>query len=349
MGGSSTPAKTTQTTKVELPAWVNDQAQKNIGLANQIAAKPLQQYQGETVAGFTPDMLSAFDMIKGNIGQTDPMRNQAADLFTKASGGINSLDRSKYMDPYLDEVVSKSLGALDDSRIQSLMGNADNAVKAKAFGGSRSAIVDAVTNAESAKDAGLLSANLRSQAFDKSTAMMQGDLSGYLSSGNALLGAANAQQQSSASDAAALLGVGQGQQAQNQAEIDANVGKFNEARDYDLQRLNVLLSTLGMTPYGQTSTTNGTSTPAQSGTNWGQLALGGLQLASAFSDRNAKTDIEKLGKDPETGLDMYAYRYKNDPKTYPKVVGPMAQDIEKIAPHAVRKIGGKRVIRFAVA
>jgi len=84
-------------------------------------------------------------------------------------------------------------------------------------------------------------------------------------------------------------------------------------------------------------------------------AVGGAALkgatyspASGFgwsSDREDKTDISELGKDPKTGLEMYAYRYKGDPKTYPKTVGPMAQDIEKKAPGAVRSIGGHKVVK----
>ena len=64
-----------------------------------------------------------------------------------------------------------------------------------------------------------------------------------------------------------------------------------------------------------------------------------------FSDRRDKTDIEKLGIDPLTGLPMYAYRYKSDPKTYPKVVGPMAQDMEgRDGPWHVREIDGHKVV-----
>jgi hypothetical protein len=75
------------------------------------------------------------------------------------------------------------------------------------------------------------------------------------------------------------------------------------------------------------------------------LKFGGQSLPGMISsDRADKTDIEKFGKDENTGLDAYAYRYKGDPKTYPKVVGPMAQDIEKKAPAAVKKIAGHRTI-----
>ena len=60
------------------------------------------------------------------------------------------------------------------------------------------------------------------------------------------------------------------------------------------------------------------------------------------SDRNLKTDIKKVGKDEETGIPIYTYRYKGDPKTYPKMLGPMAQDIEKKFPDQVANIGGKK-------
>lgn len=41
---------------------------------------------------------------------------------------------------------------------------------------------------------------------------------------------------------------------------------------------------------------------------------------------------------------MHAYRYKGDPKSYPKTVGPMAGEVEKQYPGTTRKIGGKRAI-----
>lgn len=69
--------------------------------------------------------------------------------------------------------------------------------------------------------------------------------------------------------------------------------------------------------------------------------LGGLGL---LSDERDKTDIEKLGRDEQTGLDLYAYRYKGDPKSYPKAIGPLAQDIEKRYPDAVREVGGHKII-----
>ena len=344
MGGSS-PAQTTSTTQVQLPKWVNEASKNNYQIAQGIAAKPLEQYAGDTVADWTPDSKAAFDMLRGSVGMGASAYDEAAGLATKGAGGILSLDRDKYMNPYIDNVESKALAALDDSRVQSLMGNADKAVAAKAFGGSRSGVVDAVTNSEAAKASGLLSAQLRSNGYDKATSAMQSDLSGFSRGASDVAAVADGRQNQMIKDFTALLGSGQAQQGQNQAEIDADIAKFTEARDYDLQGLNLLLASLGMSPYGNTTTSTGTSQGGSDGMNVGSIISGGLGLIGSLSDKSMKTDIEKLGKDPETGLMMHAYRYKGDPKSYPKVVGPMAQDIKKVAPNAVRKVGGKMVVR----
>jgi hypothetical protein len=43
---------------------------------------------------------------------------------------------------------------------------------------------------------------------------------------------------------------------------------------------------------------------------------------------------------------MYAYRYKDDPKSYPKVVGPMADDLERFLPGITKLIGGHQVVKL---
>jgi hypothetical protein len=113
------------------------------------------------------------------------------------------------------------------------------------------------------------------------------------------------------------------------------------------QNLNNLFNLLkvGVSPgtnvAGQTTSLGNTTGTTQQPINLGQIALGGIGL---LSDPKDKTDITKLGKDPQSGVDMYAYRYKGDPKTYPKVVGPMSPDIERLMPGVTRLIGGHRVV-----
>lgn len=152
-----------------------------------------------------------------------------------------------------------------------------------------------------------------------------------------------------------LRGLGKEDTAANQQQIDVNRANFFVPLDFLTDKANRYLSAF---PGGQTTgsgTTMGWGTTGGGGGGFGS-ALGagmglaglGLQAASLFSDRRDKTDIEELGVDPLTGLKTYAYRYKGDPKNTPKVVGPMAQDIEEVRPDLVREIGGHKVISMPV-
>lgn len=79
----------------------------------------------------------------------------------------------------------------------------------------------------------------------------------------------------------------------------------------------------------------------------GLTGLGFMKFAG-MSDERSKTDIQREGT-TRMGIPLYSFRYKGDPKTYPKVVGPMAQDVAKIMPHRVGAIpgsGGKLAIAF---
>lgn len=356
-GGSKQPAVTTQIQKVELPAWVERASQSNYDLAQRIADKPYQAYEGQTVAGTTQTTRDAWDYILNNLnagqGDYDASRGaiaQATGLFNKASGGINSLNRSDYENPYINDVVNAALGDLDKSRTQALMANADAATAAKAFGGDRHAVVDAITNSETAQKAGTLSAGLRADAFNQATSTMQGDLDRMLASGQGILSTGD--RYKALGDAAVtnrdtnyknMLGVGAQQQEQAQRGLDDAYSRWSDRQNYDTERLNLLLASLGMSPYGKTTT--GTTTQqggSSGGTNWGQVAggVGSLLGAIIMSDRDEKTDIKKLGDDPTTGVPLYAYRYKGDPKSYPKVVGPMAQDLEKAFPGSTRRVNG---------
>ena len=151
-------------------------------------------------------------------------------------------------------------------------------------------------------------------------------------------------------DAALLENIGQQRQAMNQAALDEAYARFMEQRNFPIEMLNLRLAATAATPYGTTTTgqqlvPRGNSFLTGLGTV-GSAASGIASLAGLFSDERAKTDIQKVGKDEDTGLTMYAYRYKGDPKTYPKVVGPMAQEVKKKYPDQVRDVGGRKVVNL---
>lgn len=414
---SPRPQQVTQVQQNTLPAWVDAASQSNYELAKTIAAKPLNQYSGPTVAGTTQTTNDAYNYFKNTMGQGQGAVNSAIGGFNGVLGtnaptisaskvntnyNVNDVaaknftdyNIKEYMNPYTDEVVSKAMADFDRQRVSSLQDNASAASSAGAFGGGRAAVVDAVTSSENNRNAGNFAAGLRSDAFNNAAGLITGDanrgLTGAMANqqkdlattqmglsaaqgnqsadlsasqanlqaalskmgmninaSNGLLGAASTGNNLRMSDYGGMLGIGAAQQGQNQAEIDANVSKFNEANNYDTDRLNLLLSSLGMSPYSTKSSSTQSTMGGSSGTDNSQIAMGVIQmlpLMMAMSDRGEKTDIKKLGKDKASGIQLYAYRYKGDPKTYPKVVGPMAQDLEKQFPGSTSKVAGRMVV-----
>lgn len=330
------PKETTQITKVELPKWVDDASQSNYGLAQKIAAKPYTPYTGQTVAATDPVTLQANKYFKDTM-------STGQDYVKRAAAGMPGMNRDAYMNPYNDEVITRSLADMDRSRMLAQKDLSSSQIKDKTFGGSRSAISSGLLDAETTRNAGDMAAKLRAQGFDTTSGLMQQDLS-------RLLPAADQANKLRMGNFAGLTGIGQANQQQKQKTLDDLKGRFDEKQGYDTERLNTLLSALGMSPYGKTENVKKTESGG-GGTDFAQMGAGILSLLPALmglSEREEKTDIKLVGKDPLTKLKMYAYRYKGDPKTYPKVVGPMAQDIEKLFPKAVSKIGGKRVVQLDV-
>ena len=305
------------------------------------------------------------------------------------AGSLAGTDLSGYMNPYTQNVINSGLQSLDIQRQQALNQVGDQAIKTGAFGGSRQGVSEGVTNAGSAMQAGQLASGLQAQNFAQAQAAAQNDLNRNLQaqgmnqqaglSGAGLnlqaannLGTLAAQGQNSflQGNAAALAGQ-EGIQANQQAQLDAAKQYYTEQQQFPIQQLQIPLQALGATPYGGTTTQ---TSPGPS-TNLGYSALGGAgvgaqigslipalgggygagagALLGLLSDEDEKTNIQKLGKDPRTGLPMYAYDYKSDVAAAkrngkpmpPKRVGPMAQDIEKTQFGSVGEIGGKKVIR----
>lgn len=65
------------------------------------------------------------------------------------------------------------------------------------------------------------------------------------------------------------------------------------------------------------------------------------------SDERVKKDKEKVGE--IEGMGLYQYRYKGEPKSKPKHLGLMAQEVEKKRPDAVKTVGGVKHVDYSKA
>jgi Chaperone of endosialidase len=458
----------------QIPQWVQNAGQANYGLAQQVASQPLQQYQGQTVAGVAPQTQQSWNLgaNSGQVGQSAQDAAQAGYLNTLGSApsnitaaqatpapattaaqsgttqsalaapttasqaGLSQLsgtNLSSYMNPYTQSVINASLPIMQQNLGLSQDQQQNAANSANAFGGSRQAIQQGVTQAQGALGMGQMAAQLNAANFAQAQAAgefdvgqannmgqfnaNQANIVGMNNQGQANnmgqfnaaqannMGQFNAGQQNQVGLAnqqianqanqwnagqqntvagqnqgaglsqeqlanAASQGLGNlgGQQMQNnlanfgmlstaggqeqqqaQNDINAQIAKFQQAYIYPQQQLGMMESSLGMTPYNTATSGSSASTTNTQQTQSNPLgaATSGMQMLGSLapflgggSDRRLKTDIKKVGKHP-SGIDMYSYRYKGDPKTYPKILGPMAEDVMKIAPHAVRAMTTK--------
>lgn len=254
--------------------------------------------------------------------------NQYANAFDKAAGYANQ--------DIGNDLMSQRSNQATDLQRQAQMAQIGNMALSQGYNGQQLAM-------QGYRDAGQL-ANAQAQ---NDLALQRNQITG----GAAQAEIGNQIQQNNIRDISLLNALGSQSRDISQQNLAAQRADWDREQNYDLQNLNTRLAAAGMTPHGQTQTTTQTGGQSSSGLSTA-LGIGGMLtslLAApmtggtsllgvlAGSDEDLKTDIKKVGKDTETGVPLYSYRYKGDPKTYPKVVGPMAQDIEKIAPDQVTK------------
>jgi hypothetical protein len=310
----------------------------------QISQQNLSPYMNP----FTSSVINAtLPIMQQNLGLSQDQQQNAANSVNAYGGSRQGIQQG----------VTQAQGALGMGQMAAGLNQA-NFQQAQAAAGTDVASQNQAKAQNQAAQAADLNRALTAQTSNQNAGLTQEQIANAAASGLGTLG--NQQMQNNIANYGMLTSAGGFQQQQAQNDINAQMAKFQQAFQYPQQQLSLMESSLGMTPYDTATSGTSASTSTQTQSNPAAMALGGLQtLGGLFSapaggtsamsglmgmlggsDRRLKTDIVKIGKHP-TGIDMYAYRYKGDPKHYPKVVGPMAEDVKKIAPHAVRQVTAK--------
>lgn len=301
-GGGGTQ---TVVNKTEIPEWIQQAGARNLAAAYNVSESLQGPYEGQRVASMTPGQISTIGDIANNYAMAQPAYAYAQQMAAQAggyqpaevqAGQIASTDLSPYMNPYTQNVLQTSLDTLNQQRMTGLNQASDAAIRARAFGGSRQAIQEAVVNAAAQQQAGQLAANLMSQNYAQAQAAAQGDIQRRmaaqqlnqaaglqgaqlgLSGAQTLGGLAGAGQQAFLTGAAGSLAAQSAIQQQQQAELDAARQAYQEQQQFPLQQLQIPLQALGITPYGQTNTQTGPG-PSGSGLLTG---LGAVSSAASI-------------------------------------------------------------------
>jgi hypothetical protein len=237
--------------------------------------------------GITGTDLAAQMAAYGGIYQPAQITAQQTNLgLGQGPGTIGS-----YMNPYTEAVRENALADLESARRSAIQQTGERATAARAFGGSRQGVAEALTNQGFAKQAANLGTTLNEQAFNQAVALQGQDIARRSAAdianqqaglqgaqlrlgGASQLGSLAAQQQAlRLGGAQAVMGAGGARQALDQQQMDA-------IRNIGLQRLGVVQSSLGAQPanLGMVATTPYTQNVGSSLLGG---ALAGSQLAGA--------------------------------------------------------------------
>ena len=252
---------TTQT--AEVPDYLQDLYTEASRRGLEAADIPFQPYTGEMVAGFTPDQMQAMQATRGLFGQAmnlDPRSNLAAlarqGTPTVQAASLLDTDIARYQDPFTEQVLEPALADIQRRQDMQQQRAQDRAIRAGAFGGSRSALIESEATRPFAEEAAQTIAGLRSAGFGQALGMAERDAARRQ---QAALGQANLELRAREQQAGLLggelgeqyrtlgllSGIGGQQQALEQARLQAQRGEFERELGFPAYQLGLLNTAAG--------------------------------------------------------------------------------------------------------
>ena len=310
--------KTTTVQEASLPAFQEQQFKELFGRARGLSQQPFIPYTGPMVAGFNPDQLQQFQATRGlfESGMAfDPTRAlqglaQQQRPMTGQVGSLLDAPIEQYQSPFQQQVIDQALGDIQRQADIARGGAQDRAIRAGAFGGSRSALLESESQRPFIEAQARTAANLRQAGFEQAQRAAESDLARQqqlamfapeleLRARQQQAGLLGGLQGSQLQNLGLLSGIGAQQQALQQRGIDASRGEFQRALGYGPQQLGLLQAGMGTplvttTQTGRQSTGLGDILGGAAGL-FGSLALGGLNPFGMFGGGAVGSTIGKSG------------------------------------------------------
>ena len=295
MCSSSEPQPTNQNvTQTTIPEYAKPYAEKMLGKTEALTNAPYQTFQGERIAGFTPMQQQSFQQTANlqpskQIGTATQMSGLAG-LGALGAGqqyaqqATNPYSMQAYMSPYIESALAPQMR--EAARQSAMLGqqNQAQAVQQGAFGGSRSALVEAERQRNLQNQMGDIYGRGMQSAFEQARQAQQFGstlgLQGYQTAGQMAgqlgqLGQAQFGQQKDIIQG--LQSAGAQQQAMEQKRLEQQYADFAAQRQHPYQQLSFMSDMLRGLPLSQYSQTM----YQQPASPLGQLAGAGLMYAGA--------------------------------------------------------------------
>ena len=328
-------SKGATTAEAVIPEYQQQQQRALFGAASSLMNQPFVPYTGARVAGFNPDQLRQFQATRGLFEtgmQYDPMSGLAG-LAQAPTPSLLEADIGAYQSPYTQQVIDTTLGDIRREQDIAQRKAQESAIRAGAFGGSRSAIMEAEATRPYVEQAARTAAGLREAGFGRALGAAESDIERQMRGRQFQAGLLGGMQAEQAARLGQLGQAGLQQQALQQRGLDVPYQEFQRALGYGGQQLGLLGQAMAPTTAGQTT---------QRETGTGDILGTAAQLAATYmmmppSDERMKEDIKFVGK--EKGHNIYTWNWKDEAKQmgwdkFP-AIGVLAQEVMKYMPEAV--------------
>lgn len=313
-GSSAPPAPATSMSQTTIPEYAQPYVERMLGKAEALTSAPYQAYGGERIAGFTPMQEQAFQGA-ANLG---PSRQIGLGTQMAGISGLQALGAGQnyqnmatdpyamgaYMSPYIENALQPQMR--EAARQSAMQGQMDQArgVQQGAFGGSRSAIVEA----ERQRNLGQLQSDIynkglqsayqqaqQAQQFGSTLGLQGAQAAGQTAATLGQLGQTQFGQQKDV--IAAQQAAGSQQQALQQQKLQQQYQDFLSQRGYPQQQLAFMSDILRGAPLGQQTQQQYTAAApsfASQALGLGAAGVGAYMKATAAEGGQVHDGLDKL-------------------------------------------------------
>lgn len=338
-GGGDTKSET----KVELPDYIEKGGSEQYNLAKALQRQPYVPYAGPRIAPFTADENAAFGYARSGIGAWQPDLNASRSMIDYATQPWGESTYQNYVNPYqknVTDIAAREVQRAYDTDTRKAANAA--AVGAGAFGGARHGVVEAENLRNKNQAIGDIYAQGGASGYEAARQGWASDRNAALQGASQAAGLGQLTQGLGTQDTELLLRSGQYQRQLPQASLDLAYQDFQNQFLDPYKKSDYATRILQGVPYGQTTSGTGTQPPGSPFAQIGGLGLGAAGLAMVC-ERRFKRDIVDIGR-TLAGAPLYLFRYIWSPQW---VVGPMADEVERLKPWAIRRVGDIRMVDIA--
>lgn len=276
MGSGGGGSQNTTTQVQQIPEFEQQFAQANQNIAASLGSQPYPTYQGQLIAGFTPQQQQGMQMAGQAATSYQPDLGAAEGLTAGASQGWNPQSAAQYMSPYAMAALAPQMQQLQLKEGQQQLADNARSTQGGAFGDARNAVQSSLDNFYGNLAQNDLMAQGMNTAYNTGQNAFQNDQNRMLQAGGQFNTLAGQQQGLGETGAQSMFGAGTQQQQLTQQQLGEAYANFMNQINWPNTMLGIRESALSNSPYNMTGYTSLAPTNS-SGANLGAFsALSGL-------------------------------------------------------------------------